>query len=168
MERNLRTSEHNLKIKGWFEIKNDKGDVELVVHNDLLTKGARWLLSALTNSLAGDGYPANAAKFIHYGYGNIVVDPVVDFRLGTWTGSLGAITTVVKTSDALITMSLSYTTGGLPIYINELAIATTAANPANSINYANAVLDRAVLTSTYIIPPNTTKTITYYMEINVA
>ena len=59
-----------MKIKGWFEIKNAESVVDLVVHNDLLNKGARWILSALSNTLAGDGYPANAAKYIHYGSSN--------------------------------------------------------------------------------------------------
>jgi hypothetical protein len=168
MGRTLLTSEHNLKVKGWFEIRDDKGNLEVKVHNDLLDKGARWILSAITNSLVADGYPANAAKFIHYGSGITPVDPVNNFRLESFTGSLGAVTTVVKISDYLISMAVSYTTGADPIYINELAIATTAANPVNSTNYANAVIDRAVLAATYVIPPNTTKTITYYMKIYTA
>lgn len=165
MVRNIFTSVDIVRLKGWFEIRDEKGNLELAVGNDILDKGVRWIMSAIANSLVADGYPANAAKYIHYGSGTTPVDVTNDFRLESFTGSLGQVTAVVKTSDVLISMSLAYTTGADPIYINEMAIAVTANNPAMSTNYANAVLDRAVLTSTYVIPPNTTKTITYYMKI---
>jgi hypothetical protein len=154
-----------VRIKAWFEIRDDKGNLEVAVENDILDKGVRWIMSAIANNLVADGYPANAAKYIHWGSGTTPVDVVNDFRLESFTGSLGQVTATVKTSDILISMSLSYTTGADPIYINEMAIACTANNPVNSTNYANAVIDRAVLASTYVIPPNTTKTITYYMKI---
>jgi hypothetical protein len=122
-------------------------------------------MSAITNTLVADGYPANAVKHIHYGVGTTPVDPVNDWHLESFTGVLVAITTVTKTSDYLIRMQLNYTTGNNPIYINEMAIAVTAVNPVSSVDYANTVIDRAVLSATYIIPPNTTKTVTYWLKI---
>jgi hypothetical protein len=155
-------------IEGWFEIKDDKGNIELVAHNDVLDKGSRWILSAISNTLVADGYPANAAKHIQYGSGTTPVVPSADWHLESFTGDLGAVTVVTKVSDTLISLALTYTTTNNPVYINEMAITLTATNPVSSVNYAHAVIDRCVLAATYIIPPNTTKTITYYMKIKTS
>lgn len=154
-----------MKLKGIFTIKDtETGKIELEQHNDLLKKGARWFLSLMTNTLLGDGYPANANKYIHYGSSDVPCDPENEWHLRAFTGSLGQTTTGVKVSDDEIEMGLNFISSTIT-YINELAIGLTASDPTSPTNYANAVLDRAVLASTYIIPKNITKTITYRMKI---
>jgi hypothetical protein len=133
----------------------------------LLKKGAKWLLSALGNSLAGDGYPANAAKFIHFGHSD-QPESDDDWHLIDYVGSLGQVTNVVIVNDNLVRFELQYTTGADPVYITEMALAVTANDPTSPTDYSNAVLDRVVHSSTQIIPPNTTRTIQYFAKIGTS
>ena len=152
-------------IEGYYEFIKD-GKIERIVKNDFLYKGIRWLFSALANNLVGEGYPANATKYLHYGHSDIENDPD-HYHLLDFVGSLGQLSTYVWADDNHIRFDLTYVTGADPVYINELAIGVSASDPSSSTDYTNAVLERAVISPAYIIPPSSTRTIRYNVKIRV-
>lgn len=156
-----------MKIRGYFKIIDPAtGKVLARAENDLLGKGARFLTSFVANRMVADGYGAAAVYVtrIHYGTGSTPVDKTNNFRMESYVGSI-AITATARTSDTLVTISGTITGAVGGTFISELGLGLTAANPANSADYANAVVDRAVLPSTIVISEAATRTITYNFEM---
>jgi hypothetical protein len=145
------------EIIGWFELYTPSGVV--IVKNDLLYKGARWLTSGLVNDLAGEGYPANAAKFIHYGNGDAIVSPE-QWHLQSFVGSLS--TTYTRVSDNHVRFSGTFVGGR---YATEMALGLTANDPSSDVDYSNTVLDRALLPVPY--SPQFDTPISYNFKIDV-
>jgi len=156
-----------MKIRGYFEIIDPvTGKVLAHAENDLLSKGARFLTSFVANRMVADGYGAAAVYVtrIHYGSGSTPVDNVNDFRMESYVGTI-ALTTTARVSDTLVTITGTITGAAGGTFISELGLGLTAVDPANSANYVNAVIDRAVPASTIVVPEGVSRTITYNFEV---